>query len=174
MNEKLLGKTIMVNDQRVKYMKAFSSSAKMILQSELDISLVERSSSLKSSTKPSYPCCISIGFALEGGLNGQVVYAMSNELAAHITQKMLSDIGSVEQEELQASCIGELGNIISGRATRDLTSDDQIMNITPPTVFYSHNSSVSIHFVQIPTAVSILDSTFGPFEISIGLSRGWS
>ena len=170
-NTNTLSKLPSLSEAHVEYTKSFSSSAQMVFQSELGISLVERSCSLKNSTKPSYPCCINIGFFIENVMTGQVVYAMSNEFTAHVTQKMLVGVDPEEQKALQLSSIGELGNMISGRATKNISDDNQIMTITPPTVFYSQGSPMSVDFIQIPTIVLILDSTFGCLEVSIGFKQ---
>lgn len=161
----------MLNAIQTKYTKAFFASAEKVLASELNIPFIKRSSSLKNSTKPSYPCCVSIGFFAEKILTGQVVYAMSNEFANYIVQGMLPDTDAGEQKRLQNSCIGELGNMISGRATKEISNGKRPMTITPPTVFYAQDSNMSIDFVELSTIVLILDSEFGPLEINIGLKE---
>ena len=161
----------MLNDTQIKYIDVFFASAQKILNSELSISLIKRSASLRNSTRPSYPCCVSIGFFVGNALTGQVVYAMSNTFANYIVQGMLPNTEPADQKRLQNSCIGELGNMISGRATREIASTQQVMKMTPPTVFYSRGAAMGVDFVKIPTTVLILDSEHGALEINIGLQE---
>ena len=164
----------MLNKTQTKYTKAFLASAEQILDAELGIHFTKCPPSLKNTTKPNYPCCVVIGFFIENTLEGQVVYAMSNQFANYITRAMLPDTESLEQNRLQNSCIGELGNMILGRATKGIASNGQIVKFTPPTVFHSQKSTMkmSIDFVALPTVVLILDSKYGALEINIGFKEG--
>ena len=70
-----------------------------------------------------------------------------------------------EQKKMLTSCVGELGNMISGKATIELAGANSIVEITPPTVVVGKINRIDFH--EVPTISLIMDSTAGAVEINI-------
>ncbi|MBS1706707.1 MAG: chemotaxis protein CheX [Armatimonadetes bacterium] len=106
---------------------------------------------------------------ITGDLAGQIIYGMSLQTAEAITKKMLGD-ALVPNEELAASALSELGNMISGTCSSKLHSAGYTCDITPPTIIQGTN--VSISTIDIPALVIPLNLPgFGVLEINVSLKE---
>ncbi len=85
-----------------------------------------------------------------GHVQGQVIYGMSLTTADKIASTMLGQkIKTFDQ--LAASAMGELGNMISGNAMQGLSEAGWICDITPPTIM--RGKDVKISTLSIPALV---------------------
>ena len=69
--------------------------------------------------------------------------------------------------ELITSAVGELVNIMVGKATALICEKDQKIFITPPAIVYG--KEVKINILGIPFHSIFFESEIGPFEVGIGL-----
>ena len=150
-----------------KYVEAFIESAVFVLKKEVGIEFKKNSVTIKNSPMPGLPFCVSIGFS-DTKMKGQVVYSMTLDIAEKIAKLMMPNKLPIEQKKYINSCIGEISNMISGRVTINIATEDHVMNITPPTVFrVESKNGLVIDFLTTTTLSLILDSTLGSFEINI-------
>jgi len=112
---------------------------------------------------------INIVCGITGQIEGLVIYGMSMITADKIASKM---IGSpvVTFDQLAASAIAELGNMISGNSASLLASQGYSCDITPPTIIRGTN--VSVTTLDIPAIVIPMTlSDIGTFEINVSLQE---
>jgi chemotaxis protein CheX len=101
-----------------------------------------------------------------GQIQGSVIYGMSLTTADQIASAMIGQ--PIKQfDQLAASAIAELGNMISGNAMLQLSEAGFICDITPPTVI--RGSKVEISTLAIPAVVIPLEVTQGDITITVGL-----
>ena len=145
------------------YASIFIRSAVDVFNRELSVPLKKRSLNIKHSSKPSYPLSIVIGF-VGTSVKGQVVYSMTEEVGVMFVKKMFPNMLPVKQREMLDDILGEVANMISGKASIMIAGNDSMIDITPPIVITGESN---FHFLQVPTIVLILDSSLGSLEINI-------
>ncbi|MBN9501981.1 MAG: hypothetical protein BGO01_10105 [Armatimonadetes bacterium 55-13] len=112
---------------------------------------------------------INIVCGITGRVEGLVIYGMSMITADKIASKM---IGSpvVTFDQLAASAIAELGNMISGHSASLLAAEGYQCDITPPTIIRGTN--VSVTTLDIPAIVIPMSlPEIGTFEINVSLQE---
>jgi chemotaxis protein CheX len=112
---------------------------------------------------------INIVCGFTGDLEGQVIYGMSNTAAVKIASTMLQT-SMVIFDNLSASAIAELGNMISGHSAALLSEAGVNVTITPP--FILRGSSVQISTNPITSIVIPLHlDDYGLIEINVGVKE---
>ena len=151
-----------------KYGMIFMESSIEVFQKVLDIQLTKRTISIKSSSSPLFSTAITIGFVGKF-IRGQVVYSLDLFFCEEISKRMMPNVLPVKRKKLLNSCIGELANIISGRATIELAGAEDIVDITPPSIIQGKN--MKMYFLQVPTISLLMDSTIGSLEINVAFQN---
>ncbi len=149
------------------YAAVFIESAAVVFQHELATSLKKRAVSIKSNSKPVFPLSIIIGF-VASSFKGQVVYSMGKDMGEAIVRRMAPGLLPVQQKEMIYSCLGELANMISGKASVIMAGTEEMIDITPPLVAINETK---FDFLAVPTIVLTLDSTLGAFTIGIAFQE---
>lgn len=106
---------------------------------------------------------------ITGDVEGLVIFGMSMATADRIASKM---IGSpvVTFDQLAASAIAELGNMISGNSLQLLSKSGFTCDITPPTIIRGTNVKVST--IDIPAlTIPLVLPELGEFEINVSLKQ---
>ena len=153
---------------KLNYVKTFIASVTSIFSSEMGVTLKKRSATVRNSSKPAFQVVTIVGFVADT-FKGQVVYSMSREFSEHIAKAMLPGKLPVEQKKMLTSCVGELGNMISGKASIDLAGANSIVEITPPTVVVGEISKID--FYEVPTISLVMDSTVGALEVNLAFQE---
>jgi len=105
-------------------------------------------------------------FGVAGQVQGQIIFGMSLITADKVASAMLGQpIKTFDQ--LAASAIGELGNMISGNALQHLHGSGWVCDITPPTIIRGTN--VKVNTISIPAVVIPLTVDQGEILITVGL-----
>lgn len=110
---------------------------------------------------------VNIVCGITGQLEGQVIYGLSKLTADKIASRMLMQpVKTFDQ--LAASAIAELGNMISGNCMTLLAGKNYTCDITPPTIIKGTN--VRMCTTDAPALVIPMQiQDFGVFEITISL-----
>src|SRR5690242_6736084 len=95
-----------------------------------------------------------------------VLYSMSQETALGIVSRMMGQQFE-EFDALAQSGIGELGNVITGRAGVLLSDAGYPSNITPPALVVGKGTLVTT--LDLQRLVFPLDTSAGPIEIQVVL-----
>lgn len=112
---------------------------------------------------------INIVCGITGQIEGLVIYGMSMITADKIASKMIG-APVVTFDQLAASAIAELGNMISGHSAALLMSQGFTCDITPPTIIRGTN--VSVTTLDIPALVIPMNlPEIGAFEINVSLQE---
>lgn len=110
---------------------------------------------------------VNILCGVNGDLEGLVMYSMSKDTAMKIAELMLGSAPRVF-DQMVASAISEMGNMITGNSSAIFSAKGVMCNITPPTLV--RGSSIRISTFNVPTLV--IPFTFegvGTIEVNISL-----
>ena len=157
----------MVLTAKKDYAATFVQSATSIFKHELATPLKKRSIDIKHSSKPAFPLSIIIGF-VASSFKGQVVYSMEQDMGEGIAKKMLPGLLPLQQKEMVHSALGELANMISGKASITLAGNEDRIDITPPIITLGNTN---FNFLDVPTIALVCDSTLGVFTINIAFQE---
>ncbi|CCW36356.1 predicted inhibitor of MCP methylation, CheC [Chthonomonas calidirosea] len=151
---------------KVQYINPFISAAFQVLEMVLGSKPAKGTLSMRPSIFTSQQCNIITG--VTGKVEGQVIYGMSLITADKIASHMLGQpVRTFDQ--LAASAIAELGNMVTGNAATLLAEAGFPCNITPPTIVRGTN--VKMTTLDIPALVVPLCTDFGEIEITVSLQE---
>ena len=149
---------------KVEYINPFIAAASSVMEMVLGNAPSKGTLAMQPTTFTSHQCNIVCG--VTGQVQGQVIFGMSMVVADKIAGTMLGQpIKTFDQ--LAASAIAELGNMISGHAMSLLSDAGYLCDITPPTIIRGTN--VKISTLSIPAIVVPLMLTQGEMSITVGL-----
>ncbi len=149
---------------KVEYINPFILAANSVLEMVLGVAPTKGPLAMQPATFTSQQCNVVCG--VTGQAHGQVIYGMSLTTADKIASHMLGQpIKTFDQ--LAASAIAELGNMISGHAMSKLSESSYICDITPPTII--RGKDVKISTLSIPAIVIPLETEHGEMFITVGL-----
>jgi chemotaxis protein CheX len=101
-----------------------------------------------------------------GALSGAVMYRMSEQTALAIVGRMMGQ-QFTELDALARSGVGELGNVITGRAGVLLEKGGISADIAPPMLIVGRGGQLSS--LEIPRLVVPLDTSAGEIDLQIAL-----
>jgi chemotaxis protein CheX len=104
-----------------------------------------------------------------GTLSGAVMYRMSEATALAIVSQMMGQKFR-ELDTLARSGVGELGNVITGRAGVLLERSGIVADIAPPMLIVGRGGIMSS--LDIPRLVVPLDTRAGAIDLQIALKSG--
>jgi chemotaxis protein CheX len=149
---------------KVEYINPFVDAAFSVMETVLGNRPLKGSLAMQPATFTSQQCNIVCG--VTGQVQGQVIYGMSLASADRIASTMLGQPIKVF-DQLAASAIAELGNMISGHAMAKLSEAGYVCDITPPTIIRGTN--VQISTLSIPAIVIPMTTEQGQVSITVGI-----
>jgi chemotaxis protein CheX len=149
---------------KAEYINPFVIASFSVLEMVLGNKPTKGELAMQPTTFTSQQCNVVCG--VTGQVQGQVIYGMSLSTADRIASTMLGQAIKVF-DQLAASAIGELGNMISGNAMQHLSEAGWICDITPPTVI--RGQQVRISTISIPAIVIPMSLEQGEISITVGL-----
>lgn len=112
---------------------------------------------------------LNIVCGITGDITGQVIYGMSMKTANLIASKMIGQTVTTF-DQLAASAIAEMGNMISGNSATLLTQQGFVCDITPPTIIKGTN--VRITTTDSPALViPVIIPVIGDLEVNVSLKE---
>jgi chemotaxis protein CheX len=112
---------------------------------------------------------VNVVCGVTGDIEGQVIYGMSIVAADRIASEMLGS-PVVTFDQLAASALAELGNMISGNSMTLLAGQGYTCDITPPTII--KGSNVKIATLDTPALVIPMRlADIGEFQINVSLKE---
>jgi len=110
---------------------------------------------------------VNILCGVNGDLEGLVMYSMSKDTAMKIAELMLGTAPRVF-DQMVASAISELGNMITGNSSSIFSNKGVVCNITPPTLV--RGNSIRISTFNVPTLVIPFHfDGVGSIEVNVSL-----
>ena len=153
---------------RVEYINPFVESAMTVLREMAGIEFTRGDLALRTYPLLTKGMVIVIGVA--GQIEGRVLYDMDMETALKISGLMMGGETVTEYDEMVASALAELGNIISGNAISQLNDLGFEFDITPPTLFVGDNLEMSSPNLDTQTLViPLLQPEVGEIIINVAL-----
>ena len=149
------------------WINPFISNAIDVFEQMASIKLERTNLSLKEDPTPSNVISIIVG--ITGFIQGQVVYSLKGHTAQRIAAAMAPKTANIDADFIESS-IAEMANIITGRTTIQLSGNDKVLHITPPTIIIGKDFSIS--FVKLKTISVNLTSRFGTIEVNIAIKEG--
>lgn len=146
------------------YINPFVAGSSAVLEMLLGAAPQKGSLAMQPTSFTSQQCNVVCG--VTGQVQGQVIYGMSHSTAHQIAGAMLGQPVKIF-DQLAASAIAELGNMISGHAMQHLSTAGYVCDITPPTII--RGSQVEISTLAIPAIVIPMETPYGALFITVGL-----
>ncbi|MBM7622670.1 chemotaxis protein CheX [Sporohalobacter salinus] len=109
-----------------------------------------------------------ISISITGDLSGSILFSFSEDMALSMVEKM-SGMEINELDEFVTSAIGELANIISGKAMTYLHEGNYTCDIAPPQVIVGDNQIISMDTTKV-LAIP-LKTELGEFEVNISITN---
>lgn len=109
---------------------------------------------------------INVLVGVVGEAQGHVIFGMSTETAKNIASTMIG-APATSFDQLEASAIAELANMICGNALLQLSEAGLTCDLAPPSVV--RGSGVEFSVLSLPAIVLPLILTQGEFTITIAL-----
>ena len=149
---------------KVEYINPFVTASYSVLEMVLGNAPVKGELAMQPAAFTCQQCNVVCG--VTGQAQGHVIYGMSLATADRIASTMLGEpIKTFDQ--LAASAIGELGNMISGNALQHLSDAGWVCDITPPTIIRGRD--VKINTISVPAVVIPVKMKQGSLSITVGL-----
>ncbi len=152
---------------KAEYVNPFVESASVVLEEIAQLKSERGKLSLKDMNQPFRDVCAILGVV--GSVQGQVIYGFDETTAKNVVSRMMMGAEVIEFDEMARSALGELGNIITGKASVALESSGFPIEISPPTLVMAQN--VRISSLKIPMIIVPLKTDVGTIEIYVGLEQ---
>ena len=149
---------------KIEFINPFVKAAIDVLKSEIG-SEVERGR-LRVDASKSSTFDVNVMIGVTGAAQGVVLYSMTEATARNIVGQMMGQPFE-EFDTLAQSGIAEMGNVITGHASRGLSETGFVCNITPPTLITGQNTSIGT--LDIPRLALPLTTKCGDIEIHLAL-----
>ena len=151
----------------VNFLNPFIEAATEVLKVEIGITATRGNIDLQKSALTTDD--VTVLLHLVGQIYGVVLYSMPVDTGL----KMVSSIMGQEFTEFGAlaqSGVAELGNVMSGRATINLSKAGYQSNISPPTLIIGRG--VQISTLDFSRIIVTLTSPLGPLTVHLALREG--
>jgi len=149
---------------KVEFVNPFLEAASEVLDAELGGEALRGPLRLQKTAVTTDEVTAVVG--VTGTLQGLVLYSMSQATALRIVSRVMGQ----EFDEFDAvaqSGIGELGNVITGRASVLLSEAGYPSNITPPALVIGEGTMITT--LDLVRLVMPLETDVGPLEIQVVL-----
>ena len=131
----------------VKFLNPFIDAASDVLKAECGLEATRGNLTLQKSAMTTED--ITVLISLIGQVQGVVLYSLSIPTALGLVSRVMGQKFS-EFDNLAQSGVAELGNVITGRATVNLSQAGYSADISPPTLIQGKGTSVStLDFARI-------------------------
>ena len=149
---------------KVEFINPFIQAAREVLESELGGEAERGNLRLQKSAFTTDEVTAVVG--VNGTVSGVVLYSMSESTAIGIVSRVMGQ-QFAELDDLAQSGIGELGNVITGRAGVLLSEAGYPSNITPPALVIGKGTMVTT--LDLNRLVFPLETELGSLEVQIVL-----
>lgn len=149
---------------KAEFINPFLQAATQVLESELGSAPVRGSIGLQRSAYTSDE--VTAVIAVTGDVAGMVMFSMAESTARAMVGLMMGQ-EFAEFDALAQSGIGEIGNVITGRAAVLLAEAGFPSDLAPPMLIVGKGTMLSTLDVQ--RLVIPLETQFGPIEIQVAL-----
>ena len=150
----------------VKFLNPFLDSAAEVLKKEVQLDIVRGAVSVQKTAFTTNDVTVLIN--LVGQIQGVVLYELSSDAAIKFVSRMLGQ-SFTEFDNLAQSGIAELGNVISGKATVELSKVGLDSTISPPTMIIGKGTQIST--IDFPRIVVPIQTEMGDVTVHLALKE---
>lgn len=148
----------------VKFLNPFIEAAAEVLEAEVGATIERGPIALEHSAYTTRD--VTVLLSLVGQIEGIVLYGFPEETALNLVGRMMGE-PILEMDELAQSGIGELGNVITGRASIKLSQSGYESVISTPSLVLGRDARVStLDFRRLAVP---LETQYGHFDIHLAL-----
>lgn len=141
---------------------SFLSATRDVLKTMLDVnSMKENPGGLQDKEE------LSISIRVTGSLTGEIIYRFPKETSLNMVKIMSGGMNFEEVDDFVTSAVGEIANIISGKALSSLSEQKIVCDIQPPKIL-SESEDSELTESEGGTRTQI-QSNVGSIEIDIRL-----
>lgn len=151
---------------KAEFINPFLNAATQVLESELGSAPKRGSIGLQRSAYTSDEVTAVVG--VTGAVQGMVMFSMAEATARGMVGVMMGQ-EFPEFDALAQSGIGEIGNVITGRAAVLLSEAGFPSDLAPPMLIVGRGTMLSTLDVQ--RLVIPLETQFGPIEVQVALKE---
>jgi chemotaxis protein CheX len=148
----------------VKFLNPFLDAAASVLKQEIQVETKKGDITLHKSALTTDD--ISVIINLVGQVQGVVIYELSKETGLQFVSRLMEQKIS-ELDALAQSGIAELGNVISGRATVELSKSGYDAIISPPTMVIGKGTQIST--IDFPRLVVPIGTELGDVIVHLAI-----
>jgi len=148
------------------FINPFVTAAAEVLRAEAGAEVSRGGLTLHNSGKTTRDVTTLI--SLVGDVEGVVLYCMDEPMCLGLISQMMGE-ECTEFDEMAQSGVGELGNVMSGRAAMKLSELGLEAQISPPTLIVGRGASVST--LSFQRLVVPLETQFGTMETHLALRQ---
>lgn len=152
---------------KVEYVNPFIESASNIIEEIAQLTTIRGKLALKDLKAPFKDVCVILGVV--GTVHGQVIYGFDETTAKNVVSRMMMGAEILEFDEMSRSALGELGNMVTGKASMMLEKIGITIDISPPTLVMAKNLQISS--IKIPMIIVPLESEVGTIDVYVGLEQ---
>ncbi len=150
----------------VKFLNPFLDSAAEVLKKEVELDIIRGTVNIQKSAFTTNDITVLIN--LVGQIQGVVLYELSQETAINFVSRMLGQ-KFTEFDNLAQSGIAELGNVISGKATVELSKAGLDSTISPPTMIIGKGTQIST--IDFPRIIVPIQTEMGEVTVHLALKE---
>ncbi|BDG60331.1 chemotaxis protein CheX [Caldinitratiruptor microaerophilus] len=151
---------------KAEFINPFLVAAQEVLQAEASATVRKGTATIRSSPLMSDDVTVLIGVV--GRVKGVVLYSMSEKTAKEIVGAIIREPVRV-LDSMVESAVGEMANVITGRASMELEKLGYSVTIAPPSVVVGKNTVIST--LQIRRLVIPLVTQYGDIVVHVALSK---
>ncbi|PKM55205.1 MAG: chemotaxis protein CheX [Firmicutes bacterium HGW-Firmicutes-3] len=126
----------------VEYINPFITASKRVMKDFCNIDTEMGKPYLTKTVFEGNKFVILVG--ITGQLTGQVILSMSNETACNIASHMMMGMPVTELNDMAASAISELANMILGNTATIFSTQGIIIDITPPSILVGKDMTITV------------------------------
>lgn len=150
----------------VKYLNPFLAAASEVIEAEVNVKVQRGSITVHQGSLTTDEVTVLIN--LVGQIQGVVLLELSKQTGIGFVSKML-DQSISEFDNLSQSGIAELGNVISGKATVELSKTGVDSTISPPTMILGKGTQIST--MDFQRLVVPLNTELGPITVHLAVKE---
>jgi chemotaxis protein CheX len=148
----------------VKYLNPFLDAAAQVMQVELQLDITRGNITMHNGSHTTDDVAVLINIV--GQIQGVVLLELSRATGTAFVSKMMGQ-AFTEFDNLAQSGIAELGNVISGKATMELSNTGIDSTISPPTMIIGKNTQIST--MDFPRLVVPLSTELGTITVHLAV-----
>ncbi|RNC29384.1 MAG: CheY-P phosphatase CheX [Candidatus Dichloromethanomonas elyunquensis] len=156
----------MKNTWKDEYINSFLDSFVSVIASIVGDKKIKLEKNIQHSQEsPGYKICVNIGFV--GDFKGQANFIMGKNTAMVLTSTLAGGMEISEVDDLVKSAIGEFANMVMGGVCTNLSSEEIVLDITPPSIITGEDYQISSLIPQFCSKISVVDIGNIVFDIAI-------